>query len=205
MELWRRRCEETRFRGLGAWACVCSGLTCIYFFHPNHGYSCAYRGIHLPLPLVWEEVGGSCERNGVRGVDEMLLVPPSEWEGERGVSGEPDGARGVDEMPPALPSEQEEERCVGDEMVSDGRDEAGQLRREACVRGGIRQGALLSDGDAQLRPQLDRARLPLVGSHRQGQFTSVFFFFIHGENLARQLQGKVPDHEMELFCFPEPK
>ncbi|XBJ18379.1 hypothetical protein VPH35_009564 [Triticum aestivum] len=45
----------------------------------------------------------------------MLLVPPSEWEGERGVSGEPDGARGVDEMPPALPSGREEERGVGDE------------------------------------------------------------------------------------------
>ncbi|VAH12441.1 unnamed protein product [Triticum turgidum subsp. durum] len=63
----------------------------------------------------------------------MLLVPPSEWEGERGVSGEPDGARGVDEMPPALPSGREEERGVGDEagvggeMVSDGRDEVGSL------------------------------------------------------------------------------
>ncbi|KAF7082369.1 hypothetical protein CFC21_086244 [Triticum aestivum] len=63
----------------------------------------------------------------------MLLVPPSEWEGERGVSGEPDGARGVDEMPPALPSGREEERGVGDEagvggeMVSGGCDEAGSL------------------------------------------------------------------------------
>ncbi|KAM3261169.1 hypothetical protein ACQJBY_052059 [Aegilops geniculata] len=76
---------------------------------------------------VWEEVGGSCEHDGVRGVDEMLLVPPSEREGERGISGEPYGVRGVDEMPPALPSGREEERGVGGEMVSDGRDEAGSL------------------------------------------------------------------------------
>ena len=80
---------------------------------------------------VWEEVGGSCERNGVRGVDEMLLVPPSEWEGERGVSGEPDGARGVDEMPPALPSGREEERGVGDEAGVGG--EMGVGGDEDCI------------------------------------------------------------------------
>ncbi|XP_037442031.1 phosphatidylglycerophosphate phosphatase PTPMT1-like [Triticum dicoccoides] len=61
----------------------------------------------------WEEVGGSCVSGEQDGV----------W----GVSGEPDGVRGAHEMPPALPSEQEEERCVGDEMVSDGRDEVGSL------------------------------------------------------------------------------